>query len=70
MTPKAYADAAAGAARTRPAGEAGAKVTEAIYDAGFNSNAPFYGSSSGLLGMTPYAFSRRRKRRIDPLRGG
>jgi len=55
VTPKAYADAAR-AQRVRNQLEGGAKVTAAIYDAGFNSNAPFYGSSNGLLGMTPSAF--------------
>ena len=55
VTPKAYADAAR-AQRVRAQLEGGAKVTTAIYDAGFNSNAPFYGSSTELLGMTPSAF--------------
>jgi len=31
-------------------------VTEAIYDAGFNSNGRFYATSSQLLGMTPTDF--------------
>src|SRR5260370_36848759 len=31
-------------------------VTEAIYDAGFNSNGRFYAKSNEVLGMTPTAF--------------
>ena len=31
-------------------------VTEAIYDAGFNSNSRFYEKSEGMLGMTPREF--------------
>ncbi|RXF74285.1 bifunctional DNA-binding transcriptional regulator/O6-methylguanine-DNA methyltransferase Ada [Hansschlegelia zhihuaiae] len=53
VTPKAYA-AAERAKRVRE-GLAGrsASVTEAIYDAGFNSNGRFYESSDEMLGMTP-----------------
>ena len=52
VTPKAYA-AARRNARVR--GElAGSKtVTEAIHNAGFNSNGRFYAASNALLGMTP-----------------
>ena len=35
-------------------------MTEAIYDAGFNSSGRFYAQSSEILGMTPSAISRRR----------
>lgn len=55
LTPKAYAEAA----RTRRVQEElkrGASVTEAIYGAGFNSNGPFYATSTSRLGMTPSAF--------------
>jgi len=55
VTPKAYADAE----RTRRVGKAldsGASVTEAIYEAGFNSSGRFYESSSERLGMTPTKF--------------
>ena len=31
-------------------------VTEAIYDAGFNSSGPFYADATGALGMTPTQF--------------
>ena len=31
-------------------------VTEAIYDAGFNSNGRFYATSAEVLGMTPTRF--------------
>ena len=43
-------------------------VTEAIYDAGFNSNGRFYAKSAEVLGMAPDEISRRRCGRIDPLR--
>src|SRR5207253_11260502 len=33
-----------------------ATVTEAIYDAGFNSNGRFYAASADILGMTPSSF--------------
>ncbi|SIR34263.1 MULTISPECIES: bifunctional DNA-binding transcriptional regulator/O6-methylguanine-DNA methyltransferase Ada [Acidiphilium] len=52
LTPKAYA-AAHRAQRIRTALAAGAPVTTAIYDAGFQSNARFYAQSTALLGMTP-----------------
>ncbi|MGH6761157.1 MAG: bifunctional DNA-binding transcriptional regulator/O6-methylguanine-DNA methyltransferase Ada [Phyllobacterium sp.] len=56
LTPKAYGLAH----RTRKiqaelaAGKS--SVTEAIYDAGYNSNSRFYEQSNELLGMTPTAF--------------
>ena len=34
----------------------GSGVTEAIYDAGFNSSGRFYEAADGILGMTPTAF--------------
>lgn len=52
VTPKAYADARR-AERVREGLASAATVTEAIYDAGFNSNGRFYEQSDGLLGMTP-----------------
>jgi AraC family transcriptional regulator of adaptative response/methylated-DNA-[protein]-cysteine methyltransferase len=55
VTPKAYADAHR-ARRVRDELKRSATVTEAIYQAGFNSNGRFYAASSGLLGMTPSAF--------------
>lgn len=55
ITPKAYAQARR--ARRVQAGLARrATVTEAIYDAGFNSSGRFYASSPAVLGMTPSAF--------------
>lgn len=55
LTPKAYADARR-AERVRQAlGEAGT-ITEAIYDAGFNSGGRFYEQSDKVLGMTPTRF--------------
>lgn len=52
VTPKAYADAHR-AGRVRAALPAAGSVTEAIYDAGFNSNGRFYAASEAMLGMTP-----------------
>ncbi|MFD1983941.1 bifunctional DNA-binding transcriptional regulator/O6-methylguanine-DNA methyltransferase Ada [Mesorhizobium newzealandense] len=52
LTPKDYA-AAHRAERVRQGLEAGASVTVAIYDAGFNSSGRFYEKSTGMLGMTP-----------------
>jgi len=55
LTPKAYADARR-AERVRQAlGETGT-ITEAIYDAGFNSGGRFYEKSAQVLGMTPTRF--------------
>jgi AraC family transcriptional regulator of adaptative response/methylated-DNA-[protein]-cysteine methyltransferase len=55
LTPKAYADARR-AGRVRDGLPRTATVTDAIYDAGFNSNGRFYAKSTGLLGMTPTAY--------------
>lgn len=52
LTPKAYA-AASRAKKVREGLESGNSVTEAIYDAGFNSSGRFYEKSTGMLGMTP-----------------
>lgn len=52
VTPRAYA-AAHRATRLREALPAAATVTEAVYDAGFNSGGRFYAQSDALLGMTP-----------------
>jgi AraC family transcriptional regulator of adaptative response/methylated-DNA-[protein]-cysteine methyltransferase len=52
LTPKAYADAHR-ARRVREGLDGGATVTQALYDAGFNSSGRFYGQSDALLGMTP-----------------
>jgi len=55
ITPRAYA-AAARARRVRTNLEKSPTVTDAIYDAGFNSNSRFYESSNEVLGMTPTRF--------------
>ena len=55
VTPKAYADAHR-AARVRDGLRAGASVTTALYDAGFNSSGRFYAAADGVLGMTPSAY--------------
>jgi AraC family transcriptional regulator of adaptative response/methylated-DNA-[protein]-cysteine methyltransferase len=56
VTPKAYASAhRAGRVRLALA-RPGSSVTEALYDAGFNSNGRFYESSTRVLGMTPTQF--------------
>jgi AraC family transcriptional regulator, regulatory protein of adaptative response / methylated-DNA-[protein]-cysteine methyltransferase len=52
LTPKEYADAHR-AARIREGLVKNTSVTEAIYDAGFNSSGRFYEKSKELLGMTP-----------------
>ncbi len=55
LTPKQYAAAHRGKfLRTQLARSA--TVTEAIYEAGFNSNGRFYANSNQTLGMTPSAF--------------
>lgn len=55
LTPKAYA-AAHRQKRVREELARAATVTEAIYDAGFNSNSRFYSAATRMLGMTPTAF--------------
>ena len=55
VTPRAYA-AAHRAKRVRKALARGGSVTEAIYQAGFNSSGRFYASSTAVLGMQPRAF--------------
>jgi AraC family transcriptional regulator, regulatory protein of adaptative response / methylated-DNA-[protein]-cysteine methyltransferase len=52
VTPKDYA-AAHRATRVRCGLASGSTVTEAIYDAGFNSSGRFYEKSTDMLGMTP-----------------
>src|SRR3984893_10580045 len=55
VTPKDYA-AAHRAAKVREGLTSGSSVTEAIYDAGFNSSGRFYEKSADMLGMTPTQF--------------
>jgi len=52
VTPRAYA-AARRSERVRDALRSGGSVTDALYAAGYNSNARFYSDASGILGMTP-----------------
>jgi AraC family transcriptional regulator of adaptative response/methylated-DNA-[protein]-cysteine methyltransferase len=52
VTPKEYA-LAHRAKRVRQGLASGNSVTEAIYDAGFNSSGRFYEKSTDMLGMTP-----------------
>jgi AraC family transcriptional regulator of adaptative response/methylated-DNA-[protein]-cysteine methyltransferase len=52
LTPKAYANAHRTQRIQRELAR-GARVTDAIYAAGYNSNSPFYASSSRSLGMRP-----------------
>ncbi len=54
VTPKVFA-VARRAERMRRLVNQCATITEAIYEAGFNSNSRFYGKSSEMLGMTPRA---------------
>jgi AraC family transcriptional regulator of adaptative response/methylated-DNA-[protein]-cysteine methyltransferase len=58
LTPKEYANAH----RTRKVQHSlvqGSSVTEAIFDAGFNSNSRFYEQADAMLGMAPSRFRRR-----------
>jgi AraC family transcriptional regulator, regulatory protein of adaptative response / methylated-DNA-[protein]-cysteine methyltransferase len=55
VTPKAYA-AARRAARVREELGKTGTVTQAIYEAGFNSSGRFYENSGELLGMTPSSY--------------
>lgn len=55
LTPKAYA-AAHRARRLRAELARSGSVTEAIYDAGFNSSGRFYATAGAVLGMTPSDF--------------
>lgn len=55
LTPKAYAIAHR-AQRVRDQLKRNATVTDAIYEAGFNSNGRFYATADQMLGMTPSAF--------------
>jgi AraC family transcriptional regulator of adaptative response/methylated-DNA-[protein]-cysteine methyltransferase len=52
LTPKEYA-VAHRASKVRQGLASGNTVTEAIYDAGFNSSGRFYEKATGMLGMTP-----------------
>jgi AraC family transcriptional regulator of adaptative response/methylated-DNA-[protein]-cysteine methyltransferase len=52
LTPKDYAEAHR-ASRVRDGLARGHSVTEAMYDAGFNSSGRFYEKSRNMLGMTP-----------------
>src|SRR6185436_10137733 len=52
LTPRAYA-AAYRARRVREALGRGAKVTDALYDAGYNSSGRFYEEANAVLGMKP-----------------
>ncbi len=55
VTPRAYA-LAHRAGRVRRALVSGDSVTDAIYEAGFNSSGRFYATSSATLGMRPTTF--------------
>ena len=55
LTPKAYATAHR-ALRVRKELQRSASITQAIYDAGYNSNGRFYEDSAHILGMTPTQF--------------
>lgn len=57
LTPRAYG-VAHRAARLRDALDRGGSVTQAIYDAGFNSQSRFYEQSQQLLGMTATEYRR------------
>ncbi|MEX5550836.1 bifunctional DNA-binding transcriptional regulator/O6-methylguanine-DNA methyltransferase Ada [Pseudomonas pergaminensis] len=52
LTPKGYASAHR-SRKVRDSLKVSHSVTDALYDAGFNSNSRFYASANQLLGMTP-----------------
>ena len=52
VTPKGYANAHR-ADKVRSKLTDSGRITDALYDAGFNSNSRFYEASTGLLGMSP-----------------
>lgn len=52
LTPKGYANAHR-ADKVRSKLTDSGRITDALYDAGFNSNSRFYEASTGLLGMSP-----------------
>ena len=56
LTPKAYGTARRSERVRERLADGKSSVTEAIYDAGFNSNGRFYAKSNEVLGMTPTAF--------------
>jgi AraC family transcriptional regulator of adaptative response/methylated-DNA-[protein]-cysteine methyltransferase len=58
ITPKAYAKAVR-ASRARQELDQGRTVTDALYEAGFNSSGRFYESAPAMLGMTPTEFRQR-----------
>ncbi|MFD1197815.1 bifunctional DNA-binding transcriptional regulator/O6-methylguanine-DNA methyltransferase Ada [Brucella gallinifaecis] len=55
LTPKAYADAHR-AEKMRAVLKDNARITDAIYEAGYNSSSRFYEASDRILGMNPKAF--------------
>jgi AraC family transcriptional regulator, regulatory protein of adaptative response / methylated-DNA-[protein]-cysteine methyltransferase len=55
LTPKEYA-LAHRTTRVRKSLESSSSITQAIYDAGYNSNGRFYENAAGILGMTPKQF--------------
>lgn len=57
VTPKAYANAHR-ADRVRSHLDGTGSITDALYDAGFNTNSRFYEASDSLLGMTPSDYRR------------
>ncbi len=58
LTPKAYAMGHREQALRHSLTEPGGTITQAIYDAGYNSNSRFYEKSTGALGMTASAYRR------------
>jgi AraC family transcriptional regulator of adaptative response/methylated-DNA-[protein]-cysteine methyltransferase len=56
LTPKAFGAAHRAKRIRNRLSEGESSVTDAIYDAGFNSNSRFYETSNEILGMTPTAF--------------
>ena len=53
LTPKAYAQAHRAQAVRKGLGKPRARVTDAMFDAGYNANSRFYAQVDAMLGMTP-----------------
>ena len=53
VTPKAYAQARRGQAVRAALARDGARVTDVLFDTGFNASSRFYGQADAMLGMRP-----------------
>jgi len=58
VTPKAYVNAARTRRVQQELGKEDSSVTEALYEAGFNSSSRFYEQADGMLGMKPTEYKK------------